>query len=189
MCIRDRNNLGEENLSVLQYKLAARGVRQLRDWLDSTGADYPTLRADGTPVPPPNHLPEIHFDLNTSSGTNLNRLSSGQINQLGVTLSLDAVGNNATFDANASNVGIASQSDTGTPNQQRRIDGGAFESIHFSFDRDVNLKSLDLTALEATSDEQIVLEFVSGDNPFINLAGYDSNGFTLTSDSLSLIHI
>ncbi len=185
--IGETNNLtATGNLSNLQYKLAARGVRDLRNWLDTTGADYPTLRSDGSPIPPPNHLPEIRFALGQSSGTDLNGLTNGQVTQLGTTLSVTAVGSDATFDADATSLGVESLLDNGGPNQRRRIDGqSAAEAIEFSFDRDVFLKSLDITSLDSQSDEQILLEFVSGENPFIDLDGYDDGGFALSSDSLS----
>ena len=185
--IDESNNLAAIcNLTNLQYKLAARAVRDLRNWLDTTEAEYPTLRSDGSPIPPPNHLPEIRFALGQSSGINLDGLTSGQVTQLGTTLSLTAIGNDAIFDANATSLGVESILDNGGPNQRRRIDGElSSEAIEFSFDKDVFLKSLDISSIDAQSDEQILLEFVSGENPFIGLDGYDDGGFTLSSDSLS----
>ncbi|MEQ8617801.1 MAG: sulfatase [Lacipirellulaceae bacterium] len=179
----ETNDLAEGNLTPLQYKLAARATRELRNWLDETGALYPTVRADGSPVPAPQHLPAVTFDLDTS----LHGLTSAQIDKLGITLFLSAGGNAAQFDADATGVGVVSSFDTGTATQRRRVNGSYTtpETIEFSFDEDVFLKSLLLDALNTNGEETVTLSFVSGDNPFTGLTGYDDNGLTLDADSLT----
>ena len=176
-------NLADGDMSVLEYKLAARAVRSLREWLDETGAVYPTVRADGSAVPPPLHTPPIAF----SMGPALEGLTSAQLDRLGVTMSLAAVGNGAVFDHDSVGLGIASSLETGGATQRQRVNGSLTipEAIEFSFDEDVMLKSLSLDNLNTNGAETVVLSFVSGDNPFTSLSGYDSNGFALAADSLS----
>lgn len=179
----ETNDLANGNLSPLEYKLAARATVALREWLDETGADYPTVRADGSPVPAPNHLPTIAFDLNAD----LHGESTATLEKLGVTLTLTAQGDAATFDADADSAGVASALDSGGANQRRRINGSLAtpEAIELSFDTDVMLKSLTLGSFNATGAESVVLSLVSGDNPFTGLDGYDGDGFTLGADSLT----
>ncbi|QDS97102.1 sulfatase [Adhaeretor mobilis] len=181
--IGEVNDLADGDMTALEYKLAARAAGDLRDWLDNTGALYPAVRADGSPVPAPQHLPAITYDI----GSSVDGLASVQLDKLAVTLTLGAVGSGATFDADATGTGVASNLDTGGANQQRRVNGtyATPEAIEFTFDEDVMLKSLLLGALNTGGSETVVLEFVSGDNPFTALTGYDDNGFTLAADSLS----
>ena len=184
-----KNDLGEANdladgeMTVQEYKLAARALRDLRDWLDDTGALYPTVRADGSPVPAPGHLPAIQFDMEAS----LDGLTSSQLTVLGITMNISATGDGAAFDADATSVGVVSNLDTGGATQRRRVNGtyATPETIEFSFDTDVMLKSLSLDALNTTGAEEVILSFVSGDNPFPGLFGYDDGGFTLGVDSLT----
>ena len=180
--IGEANNLANGNMTVQQYKLAARAARELRAWLDDTGASYPTVRADGSPVPAPSYLPAVSFSLDES----LDGLANEQIDKLGITISLWAAGENATFHADAVGVGVNSSFDTGGMNQQGRIDGthATPEAIELSFDKDVVLRSLAVEALNTTGNESVVLSFVSGDNPFEDLTGYDSNGFTTMPEAL-----
>lgn len=179
----ETNDLANGDLSPAEYKLAARATVALREWLDETGAEYPTVRADGSPVPAPNHLPTIVFDL----GADLHGQSTASLEKLGVTLTLTARGDAATFDADAASVGVASALDSGGANQRRRINGSLAtpEAIELSFDTDVMLKSLTLESFNATGAESVVLSLVSGDNPFTDLDGYDTDGFTLGADSLA----
>ncbi len=181
--IGESNDLADGQMTALEYKLAARAVRELRTWLDDTGALYPTVRADGGAVPPPQHLPAITFQ----PGAELDGLTSAQLDKLGITLNLTATGAGAAFDADATGVGVASNLDTGGATQQRRVNGtyATPETIEFSFDTDVMLKSLQLDALNTTGAEAVVLSFLSGDNPFTGLNGYDTDGFTLGADSLT----
>ena len=184
--LSETNNLADGDMTVLEYKLASRAVRSLRDWLDEKGAVYPTVRADGGAVPPPQHTPITTFELGQSSGTDLHGLSQASVAKLGVTLSIAAQGSNASFDADAEGIGIASNFDTGNPAVQRRIDGtyATPETLEFFFDQDVLIKSLLVDGLNFSNAETVVLEFISGVNPFTELAGYDSNGFSLGVDSL-----
>ncbi|QDT70160.1 Arylsulfatase [Planctomycetes bacterium MalM25] len=179
----ETTDLADGDLSPGEYKLAARATVALREWLDETGAEYPTVRADGSPVPAPQHLPTIAFDLNAD----LHGQSTATLEKLGVTLTLAARGDTATFDADASAAGVASALDSGGANQRRRINGSLVtpEAIELSFDTDVMLKSLTLEAFNATGAESVVLSLVSGDNPFTGLDGYDTDGFTLGADSLA----
>ena len=185
--LSEANNLADGDMTALEYKLATRAVKSLRDWLDDTGAVYPTLRADGSPIPPPAHTPITTFQLGQSSGIDLHGQTQASLAKLGVTLSLSAQGSAASFDADATGVGIASSLDTGGATQQRRINGtyATPEAIEISFDQDVFLKSLLVDGLNGNNSETVLLEFVSGDNPFMGLAGYNADGFTLGLDSLA----
>lgn len=181
--VGETTDLADGNMTVGEYKLAARAVRSLRNWLDETGAVYPTVRSDGSAIPPLLHLPAITFQMDSS----LDGLATAQINKLGMTLSLNAVGSNALFDYDAQGLGVASSLDTGGATQQQRVNGSltTAEAIEISFDTDVMLKSLLLDGLNTMGAEAVVLSFVSGDNPFDGLSGYDSDGFTLGADSLT----
>lgn len=179
----ESNDLADGNMTAQEYKLAARALRDLRGWLDDTGALYPTVRSDGSPVPAPQHLPAITFAMDAS----LDGETSAQMEMLAVTMTLSAVGDGAAFDADGTNVGVVSNLDTGGAAMRRRINGthAIPETLEFSFDTDVMLKSLTLESLNASGGEDVVLSFVSGDNPFDGLFGYDSDGFTLAADSLT----
>lgn len=179
----ETNNLANGDLSPTEYKLAARATRELRNWLDETGAVYPTVRADGTPVPPPSHLPRIRFDF----AGELDGLTTAEASKLGVTVQLSASGQNATLAADADGVGIVSDLDTGGADQQQRINGtlSTPEAIELSFDTEVLLKSLSLTDLNTNGAEAITLSLVAGENPFTGLDGYNADGFTLGPDSLT----
>lgn len=182
--LSETTDLADGDMTVQQYKLAARAAIQLRTWLDDTGADYPTVAADGSSVPAPSHLPTITYDFDAS----LDGLQSAQRNQLGITLDLQAKGSGASFDADSATTGVASSLDTGGPIQRRRVNGSYStpEAIEFSFDDDVFLKSLLLNAISTGSTEAVVLQFISGDNPFTGLNGYlTSDGFTLGEESLT----
>ena len=128
-------------------------------------------------------LPTLTFDL----GADLDGLTASSLSKLGISLSLTASGDAATFDADANGAGIASTLDTGGPTQRSRINGGlaTTEAVEFSFDTDVMLKSLSLDALNTDGTELVVLSFVSGDNPFSGLSGYDSEGLTLDADAIT----
>lgn len=179
----ETTNMADGDLTAGEYKLAARAAGALRSWLDDTGADYPTVQADGSPVPAPQHLPMLTFDL----GSEVDGTVSASIGKLHLTLNLSARGENALFDADATGVGIASSLDTGGPNQRSRINGDLTtpEAIHFSFDTDVMLKSLSLEAFNTDGSESVTLALVSGDNPFTDLDGYNADGFTLDTDELT----
>jgi len=183
----EANNLADGDMTVLEYKLATRAVKSLRDWLDSNNAVYPTLRSDGSPIPPPAHTPVTTFQLGQSSGIDLDGLTEASISKLGVTLSLAAQGSTASFDADSDDVGISSSLDTGVPEQQRQINGTYTtpEALEFSFDKDVLLKSLLVSGLDFGTTEKVRLDFVSGVNPFTGIAGYNSDGFMLGTDSLT----
>lgn|GEM_PF-2150857 len=181
--IGESNDLADGDMTAQEYKLAARALRDLRGWLDETGASYPTVRADGGAVPPPQHLPAITYQL----GAEIDGFVAAQIGKLGVMLSLAAGGVGAAFDADASGVGVASNLDSGGAAARQRVNGtyATPETIEFSFNQDVMLKSLQLGALNTATAEAVVLSFVSGDNPFTGLAGYSNDGFTLGTDSLT----
>ena len=183
----ESNNLANGDMTPGEYKLATYAVKSLRDWLDKTGAVYPTLRADGSPIPAPSHTPTTTFQLGQDSGSDLDGLAQADLFKLGVTLSLTAQGAGATFDAEATDVGIVSSLDTGGSTQQRRVNGtyASPEAIEFSFDKDVLLKSLLVEDLDSNDTETVRLEFVSGDNPFTGLGGYDTDGFILGADFLT----
>ena len=184
----EANDLADGDMTALEYKLASRAARSLREWLDETGADYPTVRSNGAGVPPPEHTPAITFDVSSDGDVNLAGQAAAAVDKLGVTLSLSSTGDNATFNADASGVGVESILDTGGATQRRRVNGALAvpEAIEFSFDKDVLLKSLSLDALNTAGAEAVVLSFVSGDNPFTALGGYEAgDGFTLGADSLT----
>lgn len=179
----ETSDLADGDMTASEYKLASRAVTQLRQWLDDTGALYPTVRADGSPVPAPQHMPAITYNMSVE----LDGETTAQINKLGVTLSLAATGDTAAFDADGSGVGVSSSLDTGGAAQRMRVNGSYAtpETIEFSFDQDVMLKSLGLSALNTGGNETVVLSLVSGDNPFVGIEGYSGDGFSLSTDSLT----
>lgn len=180
--IGESNDLADGDMTVAEYKFAARAAMSLRSWLDETGAIYPTVRANGSDVPPPEHLPAITFDL----GAELDGLAAASSSKLGIELTINAVGVDAVFTGDAGGAGVASTIETGGANQRQRINGSLStpEAVEFSFNADTMLRSLTFDSLNANGSESLVLSFVSGDNPFANLAGYDADGFTLFTDSL-----
>jgi hypothetical protein len=116
-----------------------------------------------------------------------------QVTDNGATVTIVAVGDaSAALDTNDLGVGVNSAADDltlGLPtseNRQRFIDGtlATPEAIHLSFDQDVALESLTLGNIDLDGSESVVLQFVSGTNPFTGLTGY-SGDYTLGSNSLT----
>ncbi len=182
----ENNNLVDRDMTNMQYKRAARATWDLRNFLDETGAVYPTVRATGAAIDAPHHTPRITFDLNGIAEPTLDGATAFATDEQAVTLSMTAVGQNAVFDTNDLGVGVNSDLDGTSPDVERRVDGtlATPEAIEFSFDVDVLLKSI-LVGGITNSNESMLLEFISGDNPFTGLSGYTGNGFALGSNTLS----
>ena len=179
-------------IAAADYDVAREMSVDLRAWLDSQGALYPTVRATGAAVPPPTPLPavpplpvvEITFDLSDPAAQGK---TTHQIVESGLTLTLTAVGGGAVLDRNSNGVGVNSTADSGSAGVQRRIDGSLTspEAIHFSFDKDVAITSMLIGSLETTSGlESLELSFISGENPFAGLTGYGGD-FDLSANSLA----
>jgi hypothetical protein len=120
-------------------------------------------------------------------------LTTHQLTDNDTAITITAIGNTAVLDTNNNGVGVNSVEDdltAGIPTSgqfQRYIDGTlpTPESIEFSFDRDVSLESITLGNLELNGSEGVVLEFVSGTNPFTGLGGY-SGDYSLGASSLTV---
>ena len=170
-----------------QFQIATQMAQDLRVWLDSQGAIYPTVRTSGAAVKAPSGRTSTQFTFDLGSPT-FDGATTGSITQRGVTVSLEAIGSNAVFDGNSVGVGVNSGLDTGNNSEQRRVDGSLTtpEAIRFSFDSDVVLESILLGSLSTNNgNETVDLTFISGDNPFSGLSGYDSGDFSRDGDSLS----
>jgi hypothetical protein len=175
-------------ISAADYAIARQMSSDLRAWLDDQGALYPTVRATGAPVPPPAPLtaepPPIVMTFGLGRDPTTPDATSHQLEQNGLTMQLTAVGNGGLLDWNNNGVGVNSTQDTGTDSEQRRINGALAspESIRFSFDDDVAIRSMLIGSISA-ANETLSLSFVSGTNPFIGLAGYTGD-YQLTANSL-----
>jgi hypothetical protein len=171
------------------YAVARQMSHDLRAWLDDQGALYPTVRATGQPVPPPSPLgiqpPPILTTFALGRDPAIADEASHQLERNGLTMQMTAVGSGAMLDWNDNGVGVNSTLDSGTATEQRRINGALStpESIHFSFNEDVNIHSMLIGSISA-GNETLTLSFVSGINPFAGLAGY-SGEYQLTANSLS----
>lgn len=182
--------LVDSGMTSTQFSIASCAAQGLADWLQEFEADLLTVRATGNRVPVVSHTPAIRFNLTGNGfGAELDGLSSGTVEQLGVAMTLEAVGQNGQFGIGNAGVGVVSDLDTGNVGAQRRINGSLAvpEMINVSFNRDVVLKTLETNQLSGDGSETVVLQSVSGENPFSGLVGYDANGFSLQSDGLSFI--
>ena len=181
-------DLVENSMTQVQFDNAMAARSSLTNWLLDVDAQLLTVRATGESVPPPQHSPVIEFALGSDEfGVGLAGTTDGLVSSLGVSMNLTAEGSNGVFDTDNNGIGISSDLDTGGNNTQRRIDGSLTtpEGMFFSFNQDVILKHFDVSGLNGTGTESLLLQFVSGDNPFDGLVGYDSDGFSLNSGSLT----
>ena len=181
-------DLVENGMTQIQFDNAMAARSNLTNWLLDVDAEMLTVRATGESVPLPQHSPAIEFSLGSAElGVGLAGATEGMVSSLGVSMNLTAEGFNGAFDTDTNGIGIRSDLDTGGNNSQRRIDGSLTtpEGMVVSFDQDVFLKHFDVSGLNGTGTESLLLQFVSGDNPFDGLVGYDSDGFSLSSDSLT----
>ena len=133
-------DLAGEDMTAASYKLGARAIVEMRQFLDDADADFPQTR-EGVELPAPGHLPVVEVDLDGDVNANL-----------GLAVSI-------------------AQTDAGP---------------QLTVNRDVMLKSLAIDANSLADSESISLSFIQGDNPFLSLAGYDSDEFTATEQSLSV---
>jgi arylsulfatase A-like enzyme len=176
-------------INAADYSIARQMSSDLRAWLDAVGALYPTIRATGAPVPPPSPLsaepPPIVITFSLGRDPATPDAAAHALAQNGVTMQMAAAGSGALLDWNNNGVGVNSAQDSGTATDQRRINGALAtpESIRFSFDADVAIKSMLIGSISA-GNETLILSFVSGTNPFTGLTGY-SGEYQLAANSLS----
>ncbi len=185
--IGEANNLSDGEMDAMTFKRAARASWDMRRFLDDTEAIYPTIRSNGKRLQGPHHTPRALFKLGEDAGAAYDGNASAQLTVADITLTLNAVGSNAVLDTNATGVGVDSDLDTGDETVQRGIDGtlATPERIEFSFTEDVVLKSLLLGGISPAGTESMVLDFISGENPFIGLTGYlASQGYMISGTSL-----
>lgn len=183
-------DLVENGMTQIQFDNAIAASSNLTNWLLDVNAELPTVRATGELVPLPQHSPAVEFALGSAGlGAGLDGLTDGTVSAVGLSMSLTAEGSNSVFNTDTSGIGVNSDLDSGGNNMQRRIDGSLTtpEGVVVSFDQDVFLKHIDVSAFSGNGTESLQLQFVSGDNPFAGLAGYDSDGFSSTSDALTFV--
>ena len=181
--------IGSGAMSQQEFTIANQMSKELNQWLIDNGALQLTVRGTGAVVPFASAAPAVAFNLgSTGLGASLDGLTTSAVDLLGVTLTLTADGPNAVFDTNTTGLGVNSSADAGSDGVQRRIDGtaGVGEGLLLSFDQDVLLKSITLGAFSTTGNETALLEFITGDNPFDGLSGYNSGIFDLTADTLAM---
>jgi len=108
---------------------------------------------------------------------------------LGISMTIEAEGSNPVLDSGVNGIGVRSDLDTGGATNRQRIDGSlaTAETVVVSFDEDLLLKQLDLRALSGDGSESVQIQFVAGQNPFTGLSGYDTDGFSLSSDTLTFV--
>ena len=155
---------------------------ELRDdlvaWLTAEGAQYGTWRASGDPVDPPPAISAADTTFifaGTAIGQGLDGLASADRSIGDLTISLNAEGTGATFGTNATGVGLFSTGETGGTSSRRRINGSINEGITFSFNADLTITSMQIGAISTNGNEELVLEHVSGPNPFTGLTGYSGD--------------
>jgi len=81
---------------------------------------------------------------------------------------------NPPADGGPLGIGVDSTLDASSGNtvNQRRIDGAVGEALHISFNQRVALESLAFDNLNLNGTETVVVSYVSGENPFLDLDGY-----------------
>ncbi|MEM9409955.1 MAG: sulfatase-like hydrolase/transferase, partial [Planctomycetota bacterium] len=186
--IAEANDLMQNGMNASQFGIANFLSQKIRDWLNDIEADLPTVTTTENVTPNVGHSPPIRFDLrDTGLGQQLQGLQSGSVSQVGVTLTVEAIGSDALIDAANAGIGVTSSLDSGGPGMRRRINGtlDTPEKLHLSFDRDVVLKFVGVEQLDNDNIESVVFESVVGENPFSSLFGYDSGGFALANDGLT----
>ena len=186
--IGETTELIESGMTDIQFEVSINARTELTNWLVETGADLLTVRATGETVPLPSHSPDVEYDLGTGGfGATLDGQASGTADLHGILMTMTAEGSNPVLGADASGIGVNSDLDTGGATARRRIDGSLTtpEGIVVSFDEDVILKQLSTFAFNGDGSESLQVQFVSGDNPFTGLSGYDSDGFSVTNDALT----
>ncbi len=186
--LSETSNLTENGLETRDFSVASCLSQEINAWLNDAGAALPTVRATGATVPPVSHTPEVNFALdNPSAGAILDGQSEAVLDRLGIRMLVQAAGQDPEFETNNVGVGIRSDLDTGGINQQRRINGALTvpERIVVAFDRDIVIKRIGFNQLDNGGAETVVIEHVSGDNPFTNLNGYQTNGFATQADRLT----
>jgi len=186
--LSEANNLLAGSATDEQFQIATQMAQDLRAWLDSQNAQYLTVRATGAAVHAPSGRTSAQFAFNLGNPS-FNGQATGSVTQRGVTVSLEAVGSSAVFDGISTGVGVNSSEDSGTATTQRRVDGSLAtpEAIRFSFDSDVVLESLILDSFSTNGSETLKLTFISGDNPFAGITGYNADGFSLAGNVLSFV--
>lgn len=186
--IAETVDLVAAGMTATQLDNAVAASLDLADWLAEIGAELPTVRDTGEAVSAPGHSPTIQFALGTNGlGSGLDGATDSTVGLHGISMDLSAKGIASVFDTDNDGVGVNSSEDSGGAAMQRRIDGSlpTPEAIEVRFDQDVFLKQLAFRALSDDGSEIIELRFVSGENPFEKLTGYDANGFSATDDSLT----
>jgi hypothetical protein len=116
----------------------------------------------------------------------------------GLDITLTPQGESAGLGYNNSGVGVISfgDPDNNFTDADKRIEGATGvnsasglrnlpEALQFSFSQDVVLESMLIGNLSGAGTEPLILSFVSGDNPFAGLSGYDSDGFTTDGNSVT----
>ena len=186
--LSESTDLVESGMTDSQFVIARRLASELGDWTKEVDADLPLVRITGNPVPTVRLSPSVRFDLSSAGfGQGLAGQVNGSVSQLGIEMSVEAMGQNAVFDVDSVGIGVNSDLDTG--NQQLRIDGSLTtgEKIVVSFNRDVIIKQIGTNQLSDDGSETALIEFVSGVNPFANISGYNAGGFTNDGDQLSFV--
>ena len=188
--LSESTDLVRSGMTDSQFVIARRLAAELGDWTNDVDADLPLVRATGNPVPTVGHSPSVRFDLSSDGlGQGLAGEITGLVSQLGIEMSVEAVGQNAVLGVDTVGIGVNSDLDVGNENQQRRIDGSlaTSEKVLVSFNRDVIIKQIGTNQLSNDGAETALIEFVSGVNPVSNLSGYTTGGFTNGGDQLNVV--
>lgn len=188
--LSESTDLIQNGMTNSQFVIARRIASELGNWTEDVAADLPLVRATGNPVPALGHSPSVRFELSSDVlGQELDGEINGLVSQLGIEMSVEAMGQNAVLDVANNGLGVRSDLDGGGGNQQSNIDGAlaTAEKVVVSFDQDVIIKQINTNQLSSDGTETAVIEFVSGVNPFPNISGYDTGGFTTGGDRLSFV--
>ena len=185
--ISEGSNQLEAPLDGLTADRATAMAALLNNWLVDTNAPLPTLRSTGETVALPHGnlvTGPITFRLGREGGQDLAGQTAAIMSYGELDLSLQAIGQDAVFATNNSGVGVDSLSDSGSTQEQRRVDGadGIEEELRVSFSCRVRLSSITTGGISVNGQESFRVRLVSGTNPFTNLSGYDDGGFSKPDD-------
>ncbi|QQE12854.1 sulfatase [Planctomycetota bacterium] len=181
--IGETNNLLAGDFTKQNFDIAANMGKDLRNWLQESGAKQGTVRSTGRAVEA--LYQTVAFSMKMTTPVTLNT-SNATFTNMDVAMSIEAVGSNAALAVTSEGIGILSDAENLQSSSQRLRINGTDESINFWFDHDVVLSSI-VVGLENTgfNDDLVSLTFVAGDNPFDSLEGYDSDYFTQNSNSIT----
>ena len=177
--ISENNDLISSGMTDSEKQKAQEMALAMQSWLVDVEAPMPSVRATGSEIDYPSHLPGATFGFGDREDFSLDGLTTFTTTFNGVTLTITPIGDSAVFNANNNGVGVVTSLDQGGISRQRRIDGNLStpEAIEITFDQNVILKRMEIGALNTSGQEGLQISIHSSDGSvsgaLVGLGGYD----------------